>query len=73
MFDLNQWPILWTITHRFRSNMYIPVYHTNKKYDRCGQESPSGYGPLHGEILFPLRKFNIATVCLKMVLTEIIE
>ena len=31
MFDLNRRPILWTIGHRFRSNMYIPVYHTNRR------------------------------------------
>ena len=29
MFDLNRWPIIQRIGRRFRSNMYIPVYHTN--------------------------------------------
>ena len=31
MFDLNCRPILWTIDHRFRSNMFIPVYHTKRR------------------------------------------
>ena len=31
MFDLNRRPILWMIARRFRSNMYIPVYHTNRR------------------------------------------
>ena len=31
MFDLNRRPILLTIGRRFRSNMYIPVYHTNRR------------------------------------------
>ena len=25
-------------------NLYIPLYHTNPKYDRRYHESPSGYG-----------------------------
>ena len=29
MFDLNRRPIIQRIGRRFRSNMYIPVYHTN--------------------------------------------
>ena len=29
MFDLNQQAIIQRIGRRFRSNMYIPVYHTN--------------------------------------------
>ena len=29
MFDLNRRAIIQRIGHRFRSNMYIPVYHTN--------------------------------------------
>ena len=49
MFDLNRGTI-GRLYRRFRSNMYIPVYHTNgrsiKKYDRHGSESPSGYGAL---------------------------
>ena len=31
MFDLDRRPILWTIGHRLRSNIYIPVYHTNRR------------------------------------------
>ena len=31
MFDLNRRPILWMIGHRFRSNLYIPVSHTNRR------------------------------------------
>ena len=31
MFDLNRRLILWTIGGRLRSNMYIPVYHTNRR------------------------------------------
>ena len=49
MFDLNRRPILWAIGHRFKSNMHIPVCHTNGrslKYDRRGHESPSGYGAI---------------------------
>ena len=30
-FDLNRLPILWTIGHQFKSNLYIPVYHTNRR------------------------------------------
>ena len=30
-FDFNQLPILWTISHHFKSNLYIPVYHTNRR------------------------------------------
>ena len=31
MVDLNRWPMVQRIGHRFRSNMYIPVYHTNRQ------------------------------------------
>ena len=30
-FDLNRLPILWTIGHCLKSNLYIPVYHTNRQ------------------------------------------
>ena len=50
MFDLNRLPILWAIV----APIQIKVVHssllyqqaTYQKYDRRGQESPSGYGPL---------------------------
>ena len=50
MFDLNRRPILWAIV----ALIQIKVVHsslsyqqaTYQKYDRHGQESPSGYGPL---------------------------
>ena len=50
MFDLNRRPILWAIV----APIQIKVVHsslsyqqaTYQKYDRRGQESPSGYGPL---------------------------
>ena len=30
-FDLNRWPIVQRIGRRFRSNLYILVYHTNRQ------------------------------------------
>ena len=50
MFDLNRRPILWAIV----AQIQIKVVHsslsyqqeTYQKYNRHGQESPSGYGPL---------------------------
>ena len=30
-FDLNRWPIVQRIGRRFRSNLYILVYHTNRR------------------------------------------
>ena len=30
-FDLNRWPIAQRIVHRFRSNLYILVCHTNRR------------------------------------------
>ena len=49
MFDLDRWPILWTIV----APIQIKVVHssllyqqeTYHRYDRRAQESPSGYGP----------------------------
>ena len=49
MFDLNQRPILWAIVvpiqikHVHSSLSYQQA--THRKYDRRGQESPSGYCP----------------------------
>ena len=50
-FYLNRWPIIQRIGRRFKSNLYILVYHTNRRPIRKTigvgpQESPSGYGPL---------------------------
>ena len=50
MFDLNKRSILWLIVapiqikHIHSSVSYQQAIH--QKYDRCGDELPSGYGPL---------------------------
>ena len=55
MFDLNRWPILWPIVapiqikHIHSSISYQQA--THQKYDRCGDELPSGYGPLNSDLI----------------------
>ena len=53
MFDLNWQPILWAIMALIQIKDVLYQQAIHQKYDRHGDETPSGYGPFRPHIYSP--------------------